>query len=296
MHGVRGIALWVWCIAAFLNGASLHAAQTAKEPLVLPDGISVEADEPYGELPSQKIDVYLPAHPGEGKRPGLLFFHGGAWKMGSRKSRSGFRVYLLPFLSQGFVVATADYRLSAEAKAPAAVSDALEALRWFKNEAKRLNVDPNRVVVMGESAGGQLALMAAFANKSAKLGPVSSVAAVVNAYGPSDVGELLSGPHLVPVAVEWIPDGPDQRTIARRVSPVMNVRKGLPPVKSIHGTRDPIVPYAQSVRLTRELRGKGVNAELVSIDGGGHGFDEKTWSEVIYPQVFEFLRRLRVTQ
>lgn len=297
MFRALGIVLtWACFVISGLGGAGLHAAQTAKEPFVPPDWVSVEADRAYGELPAQKIDVYLPARGPEGKRPGLLFFHGGGWKMGSRKSRSGFRVYLLPFLSRGFVAATADYRLSMEAAAPAAVSDALEALRWFKGEAKRLNMDPNRIVVMGESAGAHLALMTAFATKSARLGPVNSVAAVVNAYGPADVGELLSGPHLVPVAVEWVPDGPEQREMARRVSPVMYVRKGLPPVESIHGTSDPVVPYAQSVRLTRELRAKGVNAELIGIDGGGHGFEEKTWNDVIYPRVFEFLRRLGVVK
>jgi dipeptidyl aminopeptidase/acylaminoacyl peptidase len=65
-------------------------------------------------------------------------------------------------------------------------------------------------------------------------------------------------------------------------------------VKSIHGTEDPLVPYAQTVRLTRDLRAKGVDAELISVPGGKHGFDDQTWNEMIYPQVFEFLKRVGV--
>ena len=274
------------------TGSRLLGAQVGETPFTLPDWVSLEPDLPYGAAAEQKADVYRPKQASEGKRPGLLLIHGGGWKDGSRKSTV--RVYAIPFLREGFVVASIDYRLSGVAKAPAAVTDALEALKWFRNEARRWNVDTKRIVVMGGSAGGHLALMAAFATKSAKLGPTSDVAAVVNVYGPSDLGELLSGPHRQPVAEEWIPEGPQRREIARAVSPIIYARKGLPPVKSIHGTDDPTVPYAQTVKLTRELRARGVDAELISIPGGKHGFDDRTWNEVIYPQVFEFLRRVGV--
>ncbi len=293
MLRVPGIALLLASLSLPVwTGSPLFGSQVGENPFTLPDWVSVEPDLSYGEAPEQKVDVYKPTQGAEGKRPGLLVIHGGGWKDGSRKSTV--RVYAIPFLREGFVVASIDYRLSGVAKAPAAVSDALEALKWFKSEAKRWNVDADRVVVMGGSAGGHLALMAAFATKSAKLGPTSDVAAVVNVFGPSDLGELLSGPHRQQVAEEWIPEGPQRREIARAVSPIIYARKGLPPVKSVHGTDDPVVPYAQTVKLTRELRAKGVDAELISIPGGKHGFDDRTWNDVIYPQVFEFLRRVGV--
>lgn len=295
MFRVQGIALlFVYLVIPALTGTGycLYGAQVGESPFTLPDWVSAEPDLSYGEIAEQKVDVYTPKPGAEGRRPGLLLIHGGGWKGGSRKSV--IRVYAMPFLRQGFVVASVDYRMSGVAKAPAAVSDALEALKWFKSQSKRLNVDSNRIVVMGDSAGGHLALMAAFAPKSAKLGPTNSVAAVVNVFGPSDLGELLSGVHRQPVAEEWIPEGPTRREVARAVSPIIYVRKGLPPVKSIHGTEDPVVPYAQTVRLTKDLRAKGVDAELISVPGGKHGFDDQTWNEMIYPQVFEFLRRVRV--
>ncbi|MDZ7638671.1 MAG: alpha/beta hydrolase [Bryobacterales bacterium] len=285
-------ALGIFLLCVYLAIPAFMKAQVGEKPFTLPDWVSVEEDLSYGQAAEQKVDVYTPKRGAEGKRPGLLLIHGGGWKEGSRKSV--IRVYAMPFLQEGFVVASVDYRMSGVAKAPAAVSDVLEALDWFKDQANRLNVDDDRIVVMGDSAGGHLALMAAFATKSAKLGPTNKVAAVVNIYGPSDLGELLSGPNRQAVVDEWLPEGPQRREVTRAVSPIIYVRKGLPPVKSVHGTADPLVPYAQTVRLTKELRAKGVNAELISVADGKHGFDDKTWNEDVYPQVFEFLKRVRV--
>lgn len=170
----------------------------------------------------------------------------------------------------------------------------MTALDWFHSNAKRLNVDTSRIITTGDSAGGHLALMAGMVTKQAKLGPVRSVAAIINVFGVADMGELLTGPNKLDVIVDWIPEGAAQREMARAMSPILYVRKGLPPVKSVHGTEDPLVPYEQSVRLTRLLREKGVTAELISVPGGKHGFDDRTWNEDIYPQIFEFLERQRV--
>lgn len=279
-------------LVVFLALPHLLGAQVGSRPFTLPDWVALEADLAYGAEPDQKLDVYTPKRPTQGKRPGMLLIHGGGWKQGSRKSVV--RVYAMPYLEQGFVVASIDYRLSGVAKAPAAVTDALLALEWFHKNAARLGVDRKRIIASGDSAGGHLALLTAMVNKSAKLGPVNDVAAVVNVYGPSDVGELLSGPHRLDVAEEWIPSGPQQRETARAVSPVTYLRKGLPPVKTIHGTADPLVPYEQSVRLTKELRARGVTAELISVPGGKHGFEDRVWNDDIYPQVFDFLKRVGV--
>lgn len=267
-------------------------AQVGDTPFELPDWVSAETDIAYGTEAEQKLDVYMPKAAASGKRPGVLLIHGGGYRQGSRKNV--LRVYAIPYLRKGFVVASIDYRLTQTAKAPAAVSDTLAALDWFHSNAKRLNVDNSRIITTGDSAGGHLALMAGMVTKQAKLGPVRSVAAIINVFGVADMGELLTGPNKLDVILNWIPDGAAQREMARAMSPIVYVRKGLPPVKSVHGTEDPLVPYEQSVRLTRLLREKGVTAELISVPGGKHGFDDKTWNEDIYPQIFEFLERQRV--
>ena len=178
-------------VFVFLAFLTISNAQVGENPFTLPDWVSVDADLSYGTAAENKVDVYTPKRPVEGKHPAVLLIHGGGWKGGSRKSVV--RVYAMPFLREGFVVASMDYRMSGVAKAPAAVSDALLALDWFRENAKRFNVDSDRIVVAGDSAGGHMALMTGMVTKSAKLGPVNDVAAILNLYGPSDIGELLSG-------------------------------------------------------------------------------------------------------
>lgn len=265
------------------------AAQVGEFPFQLPDWVNAETEVAYGPGAQQRLDVYSPTSGNAGKRPAVLLIHGGGWSQGSRKDVM--RVYGIPYLRKGFVVASIDYRLSSTEKAPAAVEDVLAALDWLHSNSKRLNVDSKRIVTAGDSAGAHLALMAGMVNKKAKLGPVRNVAAIINIFGPSDLGELLTGPNKLAVVEEWIPVGAAQREMARSMSPIIYARKGLPPVKSVHGTADPIVPYEQSVRLTRTLREFGVDAELISVPGGEHGFDDAVWNKEIYPQIFEFLER-----
>jgi acetyl esterase/lipase len=266
--------------------------QVGELPFQLPDWVNAESDVAYGPGAEQRLDVYTPTAGSGGRRPAVLLIHGGGWSQGSRKDVM--RVYGIPYLRKGFVVASVDYRLSTTDKAPAAVEDVLAALDWLHSNAKRLNVDTNRIVTAGDSAGGHLALMAGMVTKQAKLGPVRKVAAIINVFGPCDLGELLTGPNKLDVVQQWIPMGPAQREMARSMSPIVLARKGLPPVKSVHGTEDPVVPYEQSVRLTRTLREFGVDAELISIPGGKHGFDDAVWNQEIYPQIFEFLERQRI--
>ncbi|MCW5966854.1 MAG: alpha/beta hydrolase [Bryobacterales bacterium] len=288
--GIRWLPLWL-CGVLALAVCPLWS-QVGSDPFELPDWVTAESDIAYGTEAEQKLDVYTPKSAANGKRPGVLLIHGGGYRQGSRKAV--LRIHAIPYLRKGFVVASIDYRLTQTAKAPAAVNDTLAALDWFHSNAKRLNVDNSRIITVGASAGGHLALMAGMVTKQAKLGPVRSVAAIINVFGVADMGELLTGPNKQDVILDWIPDGPAQREMARAMSPIIYVRKGLPPVKSVHGTEDPTVPYEQSVRLTRLLREKGVTAELISVPGGKHGFDDKTWNEDVYPQIFEFLERQRV--
>lgn len=293
MLGVLGIRARFLPLVIFLSLAVCPSpAHVGDMPFALPDWVSAEIDIAYGPEAEQKLDVYTPKAAASGKRPGVLLIHGGGYRQGSRKNV--LRVYAIPYLRKGFVVVSIDYRLTQTARAPAAVNDTLAALDWFHDNAKRLNVDGKRIIAAGDSAGGHLALMAGMVTKQAKLGPVRDVAAIINVFGAADMGELLTGPNKLDVIEAWIPNGPEQRELARALSPIIYVRKGLPPVKSIHGTEDPLVPYEQSVRLTRLLREKGVTAELISIPGGKHGFDDRTWNEELYPQIFEFLERQRV--
>src|SRR5262249_54956536 len=140
------------------------------------------------------------------------------------------------------------------------------------------NIDTNRLVVTGESAGGHLALSMGMIPESAGLDrecaspqQVPKAAAIINWYGITDVADVIDGPHRANAAMQWFGSLPNREEIARRVSPLTYVRAGLPPVLTIHGDADTTVPYAHAVRLHEALEKAGVPNQLVTIPGGKHG-------------------------
>jgi acetyl esterase/lipase len=271
-----------------LTLAALATAQQQPAPQPLPDWVSMEANIPYDQYKQTVLDIMQPKAASSKKRPGVLVIHGGGWVNGTKESMV--ERYCLPYLEKGFVVANVEYRLAAVATAPAAVSDVLKAAQWFFQNAKRFDVDSKRIVVTGGSAGGHLSLMVGMTPKSAKLGKPAKVAAVVNFYGITDVADQLSGPNRRDYAVTWVPEQPGRLELAKRVSPMTYVRRGLPPILTIHGDADQTVPYEHGVKLTKALRSAGVDAELISVPGGRHGFPKEEVDRLL-PQIFNFLER-----
>ena len=220
-----------------------------------------------------KLDFYGPARP-SGPLPTAIFMHGGGYRIGSRKEASV--LSLLPYIQMGWNAVNVEYRASGIALAPAAVEDARCALRWVVHNAKEYNVDTERIVVTGQSAGSHLALMTGLVPDSAGFdrncpGPEPlKVAAVISWYGVFDYTTLVDDPKR-DYAISWIGAQPNYKDVAKRVSPMTYVRAGLPPVMAIHGDADPIVPYEQEVREIDALKKAGGVAELVTIPGGGHG-------------------------
>lgn len=218
------------------------------------------------------LDVYTPTTPGP--HPTILHIHGGGWTGGSKESVS---LRLLPYLEMGFAVVNATYRLARVSEAPAAVEDCRCALRWVVQHAKEYNLDPNRIITMGYSAGGHLALTTGMLTPAAgldRLCPTTDpmkVAAIVNWFGITDVVDLLDGGNTRPFAVQWLGSRTDRVEQARRVSPLTYVRKDLPPVLTIHGDADPTVPYGQATKLHAALQQAGATTELLTIPGGKHG-------------------------
>jgi dipeptidyl aminopeptidase/acylaminoacyl peptidase len=97
------------------------------------------------------------------------------------------------------------------------------------------------------------------------------VAAVINWFGITDVLDMLEGPNTRAYAVSWLGSLPGREDLAKRLSPLSYVRPGLPPILTIHGDADKIVPYSQAVRLHQALAKAGVKNQLLTIAGGGHG-------------------------
>jgi acetyl esterase/lipase len=247
---------------------------------------SVSANVVYNVASGEqlKLDVYRPRD-AAAPVPVVMFIHGGGWVSGSKE---GSVLYALEFLQMGMAVVNVEYRLAKVAPAPAAVEDCRCALRWIVRNAERLKFDVNRIVVTGGSAGGHLALMTGMVDRAAgfdrgcpaeeKIRWTGSetgeakVAAIINYFGITDVNDMLEdGGNPRGYAIEWVGNRNDVARIASKVSPLTYVRAGLPPILTIHGDADTLVPVSHARRLHEALLKVGAASELLILPGAGHG-------------------------
>jgi acetyl esterase/lipase len=266
-------------------------------------GFSTSITAPYRVTPNvtyltatnfeAKLDVYSRSDMTT-PQPTLIWIHGGGWTGGNKE---GATFSLLPYMEMGWNVVNVEYRLAKVSVAPAGVEDCLCALRWVIRNAKQYGFDTSRIVVSGGSAGGHLALTTAMIPASAGLDRECpgteelKVAAVVDWYGITDVADLLDGANMRTYAVQWLGSVPNRMEIAKRVSPLTYVRAGLPPIISIQGDQDPVVPYSHSVRLQDALKKVAVDGELVTIPGGKHGGFARAENQRAYAAIKAFLAK-----
>src|SRR5262245_16336441 len=233
-----------------------------------------------------KLDLYARrppvATPGQTPTPTptVIFIHGGGWVQGTKE---GSMLRALPYIAMGYSVVNVEYRLANVSLAPAAIEDCRCALRWVVAHAKEYNIDPDRLIIAGESAGGHLALTTGMIpsnagfDRSCYATSEPRVAAIVDFYGITDVADLLDGPNKKPFpeswpyTVQWLGNQPNRAELAKGASPLTYVRTGVPPTILIHGDADNLVPFTHSVRLREALEKAGVANELVTIPKGGHG-------------------------
>ena len=251
-----------------------------------------------------KLDVYRPRTLGA-PRPTLVFVHGGGWVAGAKEDAV---LWLVPWLEAGWSAVNVEYRLARVAHAPAAVEDVRCALRWVFRNADEQGFDPTRIVVSGDSAGGHLALAMAMLPDSLGLERGCTVpypagtnswaslpewkvapAAVVNWYGITDVADMLAGEGGRGYAVEWLGAQRDREALARSLSPLSHARAGVPPVITVHGDADAVVPYRHATRLHDALGKAGVAQRLVTIKGGQHGRFTPAEMDAAYAAIREFL-------
>ena len=238
-----------------------------------------------------KIDVYQPRDQ-TGPAPTFIYYHGGGWVAGSKEVNV---LRLIPYLEKGWAAVNVQYRLGNVSLAPAAVEDSLCALRWIARNADQYGFDTDRLVVSGNSAGGHLALTTGMIPEEAELDrqclgdETPKVAAIINWYGITDVNDLLDGENQRGYAVRWLGSQPNRDEIADRVSPMNYIRADLPPIISIHGDADPVVPYDHAVRLHQNLSQAEVTNELITVPNGLHGGFPPQEQIRIYSSIFSFL-------
>jgi acetyl esterase len=200
--------------------------------------------------------------------PAVIVVHGGGWVRGDR--RVDVEPLLQPLSDAGFAWFSISYRLMNDVmQFGAAVDDVAAAIRFVKAHAAQYHVDPERIALVGESAGGQLAAMAALTV------PDIRVKGVVCLYAPTDLASLAKNSTYVP---QWIRDNvkgtPWEGLLLARLkqlSPIEYVRREMPPFLLIHGAEDKLVPFAQSRAMCDRMTAAGASCELYPVEGAGHG-------------------------
>jgi acetyl esterase/lipase len=254
----------------------------------------------YLSLPYKKVgnwvgvmDLFVPQGVNQ-PTPLVLFVHGGGWTQGSKGTANQFKI----FFKEGYAVATIEYRLAKDAPAPAAIEDVRSALCYLLKESK-YHIDPNRVVLMGGSAGGHLALLAGYVqnnkqfDKDCNYEKPIKIAAVIDKFGITDVWEYIHSKSGNRNAI-WLGDKAGDIAFAKRLSPLQYVDKATPPTFIVHGTADPSVNYQQSVNLKKLLDESGVKNQMITIPDGLHGKFTSQQNAEINIEIIKFLKELGI--
>jgi acetyl esterase/lipase len=284
---MRRLSLAFAGVLAFTGSVAAQPAPSIESSVALFQQVRVVPNVVYERANGWegKLDLYARRTPTSTPNqappmPTVIFIHGGGWVQGTKE---GSLLRALPYIAMGYSVVNVEYRLANVSLAPAAIEDCRCALRWIVAHAKDYNIDPDRLIVAGESAGGHLALTTGMIPTSAGFDRTCQtpteprVAAIVDFFGITDIADLLDGPDKKPFpeswpyTVQWLGNQPNRADIAKASSPLTYVRAGVPPTIAIHGDADPLVPYSHSVRLQEALQKSGVPNELVTVPRGGHG-------------------------
>lgn len=222
---------------------------------------------PTGWPQELKADIFTPR--GLGPYAAVLVIHGGGWDSGERDDMDDFCVRLA---EHGYVAVTVDYRLAPEYKFPAQLHDLQQAVRWLRNKSESLSVEPDRIGVLGYSAGGHLAALLGSVGDGDPLdaphgGADTRVRAVVSGAGPTDLrkydgGELV--PQFIGGSKEQMPDA------FAMASPITHVSANDPPMFFYHGTLDTLVPSDHSEDMKKALDAANVPAEIYLLSGLSH--------------------------
>ena len=250
--------------------------------------IVVEEDVTYGKAGETELKLDLARPEGDGPFPAIVFIHGGGWYQGNRQ---GYRGQIQEAARRGYVATTISYRLmqfddsekettTATPIFPAQIHDAKAAVRWLRANAEMFNVDPSRIGVTGASAGGHLSLLVGLTDPAANLegdsGSLeqsSRVQAVVNVFGPTEMAfcfEKSSVAWIFRLFMGGTPNEAGERYKA--ASPITYVSEDDPPVLTLQGDQDALVPVEQARMLDVRMKDAGASHTLMVFEGQGHGF------------------------
>ncbi|QGJ69891.1 Carboxylesterase type B [Planctomycetales bacterium 10988] len=234
----------------------------------------------------QMLDLLLPEERAtEDPLPVIVFIHGGGWQGGNKESAHG---RLSTYVRSGhYAAASFGYRLTNETHWPSQLHDCQAALRWLKAHAKKYNLDADKIGIMGASAGGHLVALLGTSQDApeltGKLGPYIdqsvTVQCVVDFCGPANFVPFVEGiiksgrPSTPDNALTKFFGGPieEKMDVAKEASPQTYITAADPPIMIVHGTKDHLVPFDQSVQFHAALKDAGIETYLITNEGGGHG-------------------------
>jgi acetyl esterase/lipase len=296
------IALPLFSITAFAQDDEAPATATEVKVVQMPAGFTSQLNVVYakGSGWESKMDIYLPP---KGDKPTavIINIHGGGWNHGTKESQTGFS----SFFKKGMAVANVEYRMTGEALAPAAVEDCRCALLYLIGNAKELNIDEDRIVVMGSSAGGHLALLTGLIGSDHTFDTNCpgvkkvKVAAIIDKYGLADAQFAVDGANNTTKDksfIKWLGDHAKDSKFIASVSPITYVNKKSPPVFIVHGDADPRIPYQQSVMLNAALEKAGVDHQFMTVPGGLHGKFPDDQKKELSRNIMTFLIQHKIIQ
>ena len=278
-----GGACWRWRAVPLLVVATLPLPAASAR-------VNVQTGISYAGAghPRQALDLYLPmVRTAPGLLPVIVFIHGGGWVGGSA---SAGRTVLLPYVESGaYAAVSVGYRLAGDAAWPAQLHDVKAAIRWIRAHAVEHGLDPAKIGVIGPSAGGTLATLlgttAGLSELDGEVGPhrgeSTRVACVVNRFGRINFLAEPAAARAAPAQAVALAGRlrllfggtlEDKTDLARRASAVNHLTPDDPPILTVHGTADQLVPYVQAEELAAAARRAGVAHALLPMQGFGHGF------------------------
>jgi len=265
--------------------------------LDIPEGVEVRMEVPYGSGGDVELttDLFLPPREFTDPRPAMLYIHGGGWRAGSPTQ---FYRHAARLAEKGVVGSCCRYRFAPEFTFPAAVHDVKAAVRALRASAEELNIDGRRIGVLGGSAGGHLAAILA---TTAGIPELDGDAGHAEQPGDVQLGVLLNpvtdmtafvrGTNLHPAALQFMGAMPEEIPEAYKLaSPLLHIDANTPPCLLVHGAADTTVPCDQSAMFAGAMKSRGLRADLILVDGVGHGFfNSDPHYEVVYSEIESFV-------
>ena len=225
---------------------------------------------------SLQLNIYKPKNLTK-PAPLLVFIHGGAWRSGKR---TDYLVYTVAFAKRGYITATVSYRLLKDGPYPGCAEDVADAVQWFYKHGDQYGYDPDRIALIGGSAGAHLALLAAYgwenprqSNDSINIhDKIHRIKAVVDIYGPVDLTTDYSQHQ--PLVTSFLAHSYKERPdLYKEASPIQYVNKNSPSTMILHGTSDDLVPISQSDQLKARLDSLGVTNVYYKVPLWPHAMD-----------------------